>query len=62
MKLSRNEKMSIRGICTVSVFAGLMLAVCGCSTPTLIGTDAAVYSNGNEERSRVIYKKIQQNL
>lgn len=54
--------MSIRGICTVSVFAGLMLAVCGCSTPTLIGTDAAVYSNGNEERSRVIYKKIQQNL
>ena len=38
--------MLIRGIWKVSVFIGLMLAVCGCSTPTLIGTDAAVYSNG----------------
>ena len=38
--------MLIRGIHKVSVFIGLMLAVCGCSTPTLIGTDAAVYSNG----------------
>ena len=38
--------MSIRGIGKVSVFTGLMLAVCGCSTPTLIGTDAAAYSGG----------------
>ena len=38
--------MSIKGIWKVSVFAGLMLAVCGCSTPTLIGTDAAAYSGG----------------
>jgi hypothetical protein len=40
------RKMSIRGIWKVSMFTGLMLAVCGCSTPTLIGTDAAAYSNG----------------
>jgi hypothetical protein len=38
--------MLIRGIWKVSVFMGLMLIVCGCGTPTLIGTDAAVYSNG----------------
>ncbi len=38
--------MSIRGIWKVSVFAGLMLAVCGCGRPNLIGTDAAVYSQG----------------
>jgi len=38
--------MSIRGIWKVSVFAGLMLAVCGCGRPNLIGTDAAVYSRG----------------
>jgi hypothetical protein len=38
--------MLIRGIWKVSVFMGLMFVVCGCSTPTLIGTDAAVYSNG----------------
>ena len=36
--------MSIRGIWKVSLFAGLMLAVCGCGRPTLIGTDSAVYS------------------
>jgi len=28
------------------VFASLMLAVCGCGRPNLIGTDAAVYSQG----------------
>ena len=38
--------MSIRGILKVSVFACLMLAVCGCGRPNLIGTDAAVYSRG----------------
>ena len=38
--------MSIRGIWKVSVFAGLMLALCGCGRPTIIGTDAAVYSRG----------------
>jgi len=38
--------MSIRRICTVCVLAGLMLAMCGCGKPNLIGTDAAVYSQG----------------
>ena len=38
--------MSIQRICTVCVLAGLMLAVCGCGRPNLIGTDAAVYSRG----------------
>ncbi len=38
--------MSTRGIRKVSVFTGLMLAVCGCGRPKLIGTDAAVYSGG----------------
>ena len=38
--------MSTREIWRVTVFTGLMLAVCGCSSPTLIGTDAAVYSGG----------------
>ncbi len=38
--------MSIRGIWKVSVFTGLMLTVCGCGRPKLIGTDAAVYSGG----------------
>jgi len=28
------------------VLAGLTLAVCGCGRPNLIGTDAAVYSQG----------------
>lgn len=38
--------MSIRRVCKVSVLAGLMLAVCGCGRPNIIGTDAAVYSAG----------------
>ena len=38
--------MSIQRKCTVCVLAGLMLAVCGCGRPNLIGTDAAVYSRG----------------
>ncbi len=38
--------MSIRGIWKISVLAGLMLSVCGCGRPNLIGTDAAVYSRG----------------
>jgi len=38
--------MSIQRICTVCVLAGLTLAMCGCGRPNLIGTDAAVYSQG----------------
>ncbi len=38
--------MSIQRRCTICVLAGLMLAVCGCGRPNLIGTDAAVYSGG----------------
>ena len=38
--------MSVQRICTICVLAGLMLAVCGCGRPNLIGTDAAVYSRG----------------
>ncbi len=38
--------MSIQRKCTVCVLAGLMLAMCGCGKPNLIGTDAAVYSGG----------------
>ncbi len=38
--------MSIQKMCTICVLAGLMLAVCGCGRPNLIGTDAAVYSRG----------------
>lgn len=39
--------MSIRETCKLFFFAGLMLAVCGCGRPNIIGTDAAVYSRGN---------------
>jgi len=39
--------MSIREIWKISVVAVLMLAVCGCSRPNIIGADAAVYSRGN---------------
>jgi len=35
--------MSIRKIWKVTVLTGLMLVVCGCSSPTLIGNDAAAY-------------------
>ena len=38
--------MSIQRKCTFYVLAALMLAVCGCGKPNLIGTDAAVYSRG----------------
>ena len=38
--------MSIQKKCTFYVLAALMLAVCGCGKPNLIGTDAAVYSRG----------------
>ena len=38
--------MSIQKKCTVYVLAALMLAMCGCGRPNLIGTDAAVYSGG----------------
>lgn len=36
--------MSIRRNWKVCIFAGLMLAMCGCGRPNIIGTDAAVYS------------------
>ena len=36
--------MSTRRIRKVLVFAGLMLVVCGCGRPNLVGTDAAAYS------------------
>jgi len=38
--------MSKRVICKYFVLAVLMLSVCGCGRPNLIGTDAAVYSRG----------------
>jgi hypothetical protein len=38
--------MSIQRKCTVFVLAGLMLAMCGCGRPQIIGSDAAVYSGG----------------
>ena len=38
--------MSIQRKCTVCVLAGLMLAMCGCGRPQIIGSDAAVYSGG----------------
>ena len=38
--------MSIQRKCTVCVLAALMLAMCGCGKPTIIGSDAAVYSGG----------------
>ena len=38
--------MSMRGTWKVSIIAGLMLSVCGCGRPNLIGADAAVYSGG----------------
>ena len=38
--------MSIQRRCTICVLAGLMLAMCGCGRPTIIGSDAAVYSGG----------------
>ena len=38
--------MTIKGFSKYVVFAGMMLILCGCRKPTLIGTDAAVYSGG----------------
>jgi len=38
--------MLIQRKCTVCVLAALMLAMCGCGKPTIIGSDAAVYSGG----------------
>ena len=39
--------MSTKEILKLFMVAVLMLAVCGCGRPTIIGTDAAVYSRGN---------------
>ena len=39
--------MSTRRIRKGLVLAGLMLVMCGCGRPNLVGTDAAVYS-GNK--------------
>jgi hypothetical protein len=38
--------MSKRVVCKYFVLAVLMLSVCGCGRPNLIGADAAVYSRG----------------
>lgn len=38
--------MSIREIWKLSLVAVLILAICGCGRPALIGTEAAVYSRG----------------
>ena len=38
--------MSIRGFSKVVVIASLMLIVCSCSRPNIVGTDAAVYTRG----------------
>ena len=38
--------MSIRGFSKLVIFVSVMLIVCGCSKPTIIGTNAAVYSGG----------------
>jgi len=39
--------MTIRGFSRFVVFAGMMVVLCGCGKPTLVGTDAAVYSRGS---------------
>ncbi|MHC4286196.1 MAG: DUF3568 family protein [Planctomycetota bacterium] len=39
--------MSAKEILKLFVVAVLMLALCGCGRPAIIGTDAAVYSRGN---------------
>ncbi|MDH4241955.1 MAG: DUF3568 domain-containing protein [Phycisphaerae bacterium] len=39
--------MTIREFSKYVVFACMMLILCGCSKPILIGTDAAVYSRGS---------------
>jgi len=38
--------MTVQRKCAVCVLAGLMLAMCGCGRPTIIGSDAGVYSGG----------------
>jgi hypothetical protein len=48
--------MSNRGVWKIIIFTVLMLAVCGCGRPKLIGTDAAVYSGGK------LYAVANQNL
>jgi hypothetical protein len=39
--------MSIKEIWKLFMVAVLMLAMCGCGRPNIIGTNAAVYSRGN---------------
>lgn len=39
--------MSIKEIWKIFMVAFLMLALCGCGRPNIIGNDAAVYSRGN---------------
>ncbi len=43
----RSEKMTITRFSKFVVFASMMLILCGCRKPTLIGSDAAVYSRGS---------------
>jgi hypothetical protein len=38
--------MTIGGIRKVFVFVGLMLVLCGCGRPNLVGSEAPVYSRG----------------
>lgn len=39
--------MSFKQILKLFMVAVLVVAMCGCGRPTIIGTDAAVYSRGN---------------
>jgi hypothetical protein len=39
--------MSIKELWKLTLVAILVLAICGCGRPNIIGTDAAVYSKGN---------------
>jgi hypothetical protein len=43
----KEKKMTITRFSKVVVFASMMLILCGCGKPTLIGSDAAVYSRGS---------------
>jgi len=45
-------------MCTVFVLAGSMLAMCGCGRPTIIGSDAAVYSSGSGKLYAVASKDM----
>ena len=50
--------MSIQKILIVFFLAGLMLAMCGCGKPQIIGSDAAVYSGGTGKLHAVASKDL----